>query len=219
MAPHGGSTVPGAELSPPLEQVRHFTRTGAAPHGEPASSGHPDGRMQNDMTGIMPVSPSGAPMSPAPGSPPPGFGPAAPGQPGDWTQEDQEEQSKFDSFKPDEPAQPDEQPPPQVRNGRVLLLVLTAAVLILAIPLGTLWLLGKIGDPAPADFNPAIGACVKKNSADEKPVMADCAEADAFKVVSKVTQADQCGVPNPTYILIPGKDGDQVLCLKPANAG
>jgi hypothetical protein len=98
----------------------------------------------------------------------------------------------------------------------VLFLVLVAAVLLLAIPLGTLWLLGKIGeeDSAPP-FNPAVGACVKDSGG--TPVIADCAEQGVFKVVSKVTDKAECAPNTPQTIVIPGRK--ELLCLQPATAG
>jgi hypothetical protein len=93
--------------------------------------------------------------------------------------------------------------------------VLVAAVLLLAIPLGTLWLLGKIGgeDAAPP-FNPAVGACVK--DAGGTPVIADCAEQGVFKVASKVTDKNECPADTPQTIVVP--DRKEVLCLQPAAA-
>ncbi|MEK8108759.1 hypothetical protein NKG94_35305 [Micromonospora sp. M12] len=72
-----------------------------------------------------------------------------------------------------------------MRNGRVLAAVLIAAVLILAVPLGLLLLLGKVGgDDSPA-FNPAVGTCVKR-SGEGGASAADCGESGAFTIVSKV---------------------------------
>ncbi|MFD0786331.1 hypothetical protein ACFQZ8_20730, partial [Micromonospora azadirachtae] len=135
----------------------------------------------------------------------------------DWGQGAPEnDQNRFDAFKPDEEPKT-EAPPPKVRNGRVLAAVLTAAVLILAVPLGLLFLLGKVGgDQAPA-FDPAVGSCVKQ--AGEGAVAADCGEANAFTVVSKVDDKDKCGDPSLPHVVLQGDGPNRVLCLKPATAG
>jgi len=94
-------------------------------------------------------------------------------------------------------------------------MVLTAAVLLLAIPLGTLWALGKMGGSDPSSgFTPAVGACVKNS--DNKPIPADCGEEEAFKVVSKVDNAQKCEDPTQPTITLPDKK--EVLCLKPAKS-
>ncbi|MEU7978977.1 hypothetical protein AB0B63_10655 [Micromonospora sp. NPDC049081] len=126
------------------------------------------------------------------------------------------EQGRFDAFKPDpEPEQKAEQPAPKVRNGRVLALVLIVAVLILAVPLGLLMLLGKIGsDDGPAPFNPAVGSCVKQSG--ENASAAGCNEPGAFTVVSKVDAKEKCTDPTQPHVVLPGGGVDRVLCLKPA---
>ncbi|MGW4499076.1 LppU/SCO3897 family protein [Micromonospora sp. NPDC004336] len=171
----------------------------------------------------------GAPAASAP----PGYGPAPtaeptpggafppafppPGQQSgpSWDQGDADrEQGRFDSFKPI--AEPKtEAPPPKVRNGRVLAAVLVAAVLILAVPLGLLMLLGKVGgaEETPA-FDPAVGSCVKQSGAGA--AAADCGEAGAFTVVSKVDAKDKCADPAQPHVVLPGDGANRVLCLKPA---
>jgi hypothetical protein len=102
----------------------------------------------------------------------------------------------------------------------VFAIVLIAAILVLAIPLGTLWLLGKFGgdEPSGSAFNPAVGECVK--NAENKPVEVDCAEAGAFKVVSKVDNQTKCADQNQPHVEVPGgRDQPQVLCLQPVSAG
>jgi hypothetical protein len=95
----------------------------------------------------------------------------------------------------------------------VLLAVLAAAVLILAIPLGTLYLLGKMGEE-PAAFNPAVGECVKQTG--NSATAADCGDPDAYTVVSKVDDKSQCDDPSQPYVAVPGSNGQQILCLRPA---
>ncbi|MET7747219.1 hypothetical protein [Micromonospora sp. NPDC005367] len=126
------------------------------------------------------------------------------------------DQGRFDAFKPDEEPKT-EAPPPKVRNGRVLAAVLTAAVLILAVPLGLLFLLGKVGGEQAPAFDPAVGSCVKQ--AGEGAVAADCGEANAFTVVSKVDNKDKCGDPSLPHVVLQGDGPNRVLCLKPATAG
>ncbi len=140
-----------------------------------------------------------------------------------WNAVGDPEQNRFDAFKAEPPAKSEpEAPVPQVRNGRVLAIVLVAAALILAIPFSLLWLLGLIGgEAAPAtsstsQFNPEVGSCVK-NGGDDKPVAVECTDIDAFKVVSKVDAAEKCEDPQQPHVTIPAADPDQrVLCLQPA---
>ncbi|MBQ1074201.1 hypothetical protein KBX06_13675 [Micromonospora sp. C31] len=175
----------------------------ADPFGAPAAGGAAPGY------GTAPTA------EPAPGGAfPPAF-PPPPQQPGPWDQSGPEqEQNRFDSFKPI--AEPKtEAPTPKIRNGRVLAAVLVAAVLILAVPLGLLMLLGKVGgdDPAPA-FDPAVGSCVKKSG--ESAAAAQCGEAGAFTVVSKVETKDKCADPTQPHVELKGGGTNRFLCLKPA---
>jgi hypothetical protein len=143
-------------------------------------------------------------------------GTAVPAGPGGWDASSEPQRGRFDSFKPDAPEPPKAEPPtPQVRNGRVLLGVLTAAVLILVVPLGGLWLLGKLRhDEAP--FIPEVGQCVRNEG--DRPVSADCGAEGAFQVVSKVEQLEECPAPQQAHVVIPASDSNprQVLCLQPA---
>ncbi|MFY1635249.1 LppU/SCO3897 family protein [Solwaraspora sp. WMMB335] len=160
--------------------------------------------------------PGSAPPAMHPGSAPPaGAGPAT----AQWTPGEDREQNRFDAFRPDEPgageAKPD-QPAPQVRNGRVLVAVLTAAVLLVAVPLLLVWLITR-QPGGEAAFNPAVGECVKQSGNTAAP--ADCAEPNAFTVVAKVERADQCDDPSAPHIEVPGNSGqEQVLCLRSAAA-
>ncbi|GGM43580.1 hypothetical protein GCM10011608_30410 [Micromonospora sonchi] len=124
------------------------------------------------------------------------------------------DQGRFEAFKPVAEPAPDA-PAPKVRNGRVLAAVLVAAVLILAIPLGLLLLLGKIGGSDEAGtFNPAVGSCVKRSG--DSAVVADCGEPEAFTVVTKVASKDKCPDPSLPVVELRGKVAEPVLCLKDA---
>ncbi|WP_443673881.1 LppU/SCO3897 family protein, partial [Micromonospora qiuiae] len=124
------------------------------------------------------------------------------------------EQGRFDAFKPVAEPAPDA-PAPKVRNGRVLAAVLVAAVLILAIPLGLLLLLGKVGGSDEAGtFNPAVGSCVKRSG--DSAVVAECGEPETFTVVSKVDSKDKCPDPSLPVVELRGNVAEPVLCLKDA---
>ncbi|MDG4794824.1 hypothetical protein [Micromonospora sp. WMMD1082] len=204
---------------------------GVRPHAEPerpadrfgGPPGDPFGGPGNDPFG-PPERPGGAYGSPVrPGTdgthtstfpPPPQSAP--PWSPGPSAPDS--EQGRFDAFKPvAEPAP--ENPVPKVRNGRVLAAVLVAAVLILAIPLGLLMLLGMVGGSDEAGgFDPPIGSCVKR-SGESAVAAADCAEADAFTVVSKVESKDKCPDPAMPHVDLRGATANPVLCLKQATEG
>ncbi|NES26008.1 hypothetical protein GCE86_26260 [Micromonospora terminaliae] len=170
------------------------------PAGGRASVGVPGQGPMGEPGGFPPAFP------PPPQQGPPAWPQAGPG--GD------PDQGRFDSFKPESEPKT-EVPTPKVRNGRVLALVLIAAVLILAVPLGLLTLLGKIGgDDKPAGFDPAVGSCVKQSGT--TAVKAGCGEQGAFTVVSKVDSKDKCADPAQPQVVLPGDGSNRVLCLKPA---
>ncbi|TDC71772.1 hypothetical protein E1193_28650 [Micromonospora sp. KC606] len=213
--PFGAPANPVAGGSAPVPGYGH-------PAHDPAHGGSPSpfapATQPFPQAGQQPFPPAGQPFPPAGQQP---FAPAGqpdqPGQPGpsSWPQDPEPEQGRFDAFKPD--AEPKaEQPPPKVRNGRVLAIVLIAAVLILAVPLGLLMLLGKINrdDAKPAGFNPAVGSCVKKSGSGA--AAAECGEQDAFTVVSRVDNKDKCTDPTQPYVVLKGNDANPVLCLKKA---
>ncbi|MBM0203812.1 hypothetical protein JNW90_12325 [Micromonospora sp. STR1s_5] len=108
-----------------------------------------------------------------------------------------------------------EPPTPKVRNGRVLAAVLIAAMLILAVPLGLLLLLGKVGGNDTPAFDPAVGTCVKQ-SGQGGASAADCGEAGAFTIVSKVDAKEKCTDTTQPHVVLPGEGTNRVLCLKPA---
>jgi hypothetical protein len=110
------------------------------------------------------------------------------------------------------PAGESEPPAPQIRNGRVLLAVLCAAVLLLVVPLGIVWLATRSSDPS---FE--IGSCVRRSG--DKAVAADCTASDAFTVVSRVDTHDKCTDPPGQPFVVVGDEGDDsVLCLRPATS-
>lgn len=125
------------------------------------------------------------------------------------------DQSRFDAFQPiAEPAA--DAPAPKVRNSRVLAAVLVAAVLILAIPLGLLVLLGKVGGTDSAQsFDPAVGSCVKQSG--ETAVAVDCGDTEAHTVVSKVNTNEECTDPTQPHVTLTGSGGNRVLCLEKTN--
>ncbi|RQX05273.1 hypothetical protein DKL51_02570, partial [Micromonospora globispora] len=194
------------------------------PYGPPGGQGGPGG--QGDPFGgpaggratvTAPGHGPGAMNEQAQGGFPPAFPPPPQQAPPAWQQQGmggEPEQGRFDAFKPD--AEPKtETPTPKVRNGRVLAAVLIAAVLILAVPLGLLTLLGKVGgDDKPAPFNPAVGSCIKQSGT--TAAAANCAEPGAFTVVSRVETKDKCADPTQPTVELKGVEGNRVLCLKPA---
>jgi hypothetical protein len=109
-----------------------------------------------------------------------------------------------------QPAGEPEQPTPQIRNGRVLLAVLCAAVLLLVVPLGIVWLATRSSDPS---FE--VGSCVSRSGSEA--VSADCTDSGAFTVVSKVDNQDKCtDPPGQPYVVVADGGKDSVLCLRPA---
>ncbi|WBB93676.1 hypothetical protein [Verrucosispora sp. WMMC514] len=206
---------------------------GVRPHAEPDRPADPFGGAPRDPFGApgnepfggpseRPGGTYGAPFRSEPGGehnpaypPPPQSAP--PWSPGPGSGSGEAEQGRFDAFKPvAEPAA--EAPAPKVRNGRVLAAVLVAAVLILAIPLGLLMLLGMVGGSDDANaFDPPIGSCVKRSGS--TAVAADCAEPEAFSVVSKVESKDKCPDPAMPHVDLRGATANPVLCLKEATGG
>ncbi|MBM0276187.1 hypothetical protein JM949_12410 [Micromonospora sp. STR1s_6] len=210
---------------------------GVRPHAGAESPGEPFGGQGAPAAGAATVNGTaafGGPNFGGPGSNGPGFGagPATEPVPGggfppsfpppqqpapSWGSQEagQSDQGRFDAFKPDAEEPKAEPPAPKVRNGRVLAAVLIAAVLILAVPLGLLLLLGKVGGNDTPSFDPAVGTCVKQ-SGQGGASAADCGEAGAFTIVSKVSAKDKCTDPTQPHVVLPGEGTNRVLCLKPA---
>jgi hypothetical protein len=137
--------------------------------------------------------PAPAPLSAHPGQP---GGSGHPGQPGG-------------SGHPGQPGGEAEHAP-QIRNGRVLLAVLCAAVLLLVVPLGIVWLATRSSGPS---FD--VGSCVRRSGTEA--VAADCSAADAFTVVKKVDNQDKCtDPPGQPFVVVTDGGKDNVLCLRPA---
>ncbi|GAA4566374.1 hypothetical protein GCM10023176_16390 [Micromonospora coerulea] len=226
--PGGGHGGPGNQFGGPGEPyagLGHHAPFGGQPgpggHGDPfagqAGPGDPFGGPAGGRASVaVPGQGPGTMHEQGQGGFPPAFPPPPQQAPPAWQQSlgGEPEQGRFDAFKPD--AEPKtEAPTPKVRNGRVLAVVLIAAVLILAVPLGLLTLLGKVdGDDKPAGFDPAVGSCVKQSGGGA--VAADCGEQGAFTVVSKVDAQDKCADPAQPHVVLPGEGANRVLCLKPA---
>ncbi|MGC1210003.1 MAG: hypothetical protein WA890_01885, partial [Micromonospora sp.] len=205
---HGGG--PGEPFGQPAGPGDPFGGQGGGqgdPFGAPAggraavnAGGHPPAAMNQQAQGGFP----------------PAFPPPQQQTPQAWQQGagGDPNQGRFDAFTAE--AEPKtEAPTPKVRNGRVLAAVLIAAVLILAVPLGLLTLLGKVGgEDKPAGFDPAVGSCVKQSGGGA--VAADCGEQNAFTVVSKVDSKEKCTDPSQPHVVLPGDGANRVLCLKPA---
>jgi hypothetical protein len=170
--------------------------TAAPPHAQEHASGRPGW-------------PHGGPGGP--GGPPEhaGFGDlgAPPRGPQDWQRPDE---SRLEArAEPDAPADP----PPQVRNGRVLLAVVAAAVLLLALPFGIIWGVAAMRGASGGDFE--VGSCVKRSGAQAE--VTDCGDSGAFEVVSKVGNESQCQDKNQPHAVLPDSAGNErVLCLRPA---
>ncbi|MCI4063540.1 hypothetical protein MRQ36_13495 [Micromonospora sp. R77] len=221
--PFGGPGGPGDPFAGPGGQRDSFVGQNGPrdPFGGPGGPGDPFGGPGN------PGDPFGGPgdafAGPGAGrasvNGPGGFPPPSQTAPPAWQQQQspgsgESDQGRFDAFKPE--AEPKtEAPAPKVRNGKVLALVLIAAVLILAVPLGLLTLLGKIGgDDKPAAFDPAVGSCVKQSG--QSAVAVECGQPDAFTVVSKVDAKEKCPDPAQPQVMLQGDVPNKVLCLKPA---
>lgn len=132
-----------------------------------------------------------------------------PGQPGD-----DEDQTRFEAFKPEQQPAAEPEPAPNIRSGRVLLAVLAVAVLVLGLPLFIVWLLvASRSDDSAFDVQP--GSCVRQDG--DRAVTADCGAEGAFNVVSRVDSKERCTDLTQPYIVVPAGNGKtEVLCLKPA---
>ncbi|MEU3452687.1 hypothetical protein ABZ671_03650 [Micromonospora sp. NPDC006766] len=213
--PSGGPGGPPNPFGTPGGPPNPFGTPGGPPDpfSTPGGPPNPFGGPAGGRASVAVPGP-GAMGEPGHGNVPPAFPPpTAPA----WSQgpASEQEQGRFDAFKPEAEPQT-EAPTPKVRNGRVLAAVLVAAVLILAIPLGLLTLLGKIGggDDKPAGFDPAVGSCVKQSGT--SAVAADCGDPDAFTVVSRVDSKEKCADPTQPTVELNGVAGGRLLCLKPA---
>jgi hypothetical protein len=188
-APFGGSGTYGAVPSSP------------APQGFGGAPVYPGSA---DFRADRPTSPSGPAEAFRPG--PSGWG--APAQ--------EREQGRYGSFRPEADDRPaadeDARPPaPKERNGRVLAMVLAAAVLLLVIPLGLVWVFTRSDGTT---FDPAVGDCIKQSGT--SAVTASCTESGAYVVQSKVNDAKQCPDAKQPHVAVPGGGANQILCLAPA---
>ena len=95
----------------------------------------------------------------------------------------------------------------------MLVLVLVAAVLLVAIPLGVVYWFTR---PDSSAFNPAIGECVKQSG--DTAVTAGCGEAGAFLVVAKTANQKDCEN-KQEWVVVPNADAaSRVLCLRAQGA-
>jgi hypothetical protein len=100
-----------------------------------------------------------------------------------------------------------------VRNGRVLVVVLSAAALLLIVPFLIVWLLTRGGDEVLK-----VGDCVKQSGSNA--VAVSCSETGAFKIESRVDSRDQCPSREQPVAVLTGSNGkQQFLCLTPASGG
>ena len=102
--------------------------------------------------------------------------------------------------------EPEPEAAPTVRNGRVLLAVLGAAILLLVVPFTVVWLLAP-------DDKLATGQCIKQEG--RQAVPASCTDEGAFRIDRKVADEGDC--PDPTQPFAKLERGG-VLCLKPPKA-
>jgi hypothetical protein len=208
---HDVPPVPAPALPafpPPARPAEPGIPSGPGAHGFGPPDGPPDSSLpgpEHPPTAAMPVS-GARPGESNARSAQTGAWPSVAGDPA------ADDQSRFDAFKAEpEPAR-EAKPAPQVRNGWVLLAVLTAAVLLVALPLGIVWLATR---PSESAFNVEPGNCVKQEG--KRAVKAGCGDPDAFTVVSKVDSKDKCADPTQPHIVVAAGGGrEQVLCLKPA---
>jgi hypothetical protein len=99
-----------------------------------------------------------------------------------------------------------------MRNGRVLLAVLTGAALLLVLPFLIVWAVTR----SSGDSSFEVGSCVKQSGT--AAVAANCGDVGAFKVVSKVADKSDCPDPNQPAAILPDNEGkERVLCLGPAS--
>jgi hypothetical protein len=123
------------------------------------------------------------------------------------------DQGRFDAFKAEATAAtPEKAETPSVRMMPVLLSVVLAAVLVVGLAMGLVWLIA----PSHSGIDVKVGDCVKRDG--DKAVTATCGDPGAFQVLSTVDTKEQCPDPGQPYVLNPTSDGrTQVLCLKPTS--
>jgi hypothetical protein len=122
------------------------------------------------------------------------------------------DQSRFEQFKPDTetPAKPEST---SVRRLPLVLLVVLGAVLVVGVPIGIVWLIGRGSDNG---FSASVGDCVKPSGTEA--VKANCSDPGTFSVVSIVDAKEQCPDPEQPYVQNPTSGGkNQILCLKPSS--
>jgi hypothetical protein len=208
-----GGLPPYAEADAPPRPAGGVYGT-AAPAGHPGHPGHPDhpggpGQFGHPGGPGQPGQPVGFPATGPHGAMIP-TQPAGPS--GGWPAEDGRlDDPSFGEFRSDDGASAEPEPVPQVRNGRVLLAVLSGAALLLVLPFLIVWMATR--NSADPGFD--VGSCVKESGS--TAVAVDCADGGAFRVVSKVADKAECPDRNQPSLLMPDSNGrDRVLCLRPA---
>lgn len=201
--PTGPSRPPGL---PAYGDLLGLIPTSAAAPAPPTTRPNPNAPTSG---GYPPVAPQVGHTEPgqtsAEARQPAGYGP--PGAPA-LARPAQAERPDFEAFRL--AAQQDQGPIPQVRSGRVLIAVIAAAVLLLVLPLGVVWLVTR------PNFN--VGQCVRQSGS--AAVETTCQDARAYEIVSKVDGPQDCPDRNQPYAVLAGKSGkEQVLCLRPASNG
>lgn len=139
------------------------------------------------------------------------------GDPGQPHPGEDREQGMFDQFAAEQPpgavnvtSKPET---PHVRMLPVLLGVIIAAVLLVGVAIGIVWLISRGSD---SGFSVSAGDCVKRSG--NEAVKANCGQPGSFQVVSIADTKDKCADPKQPYVVNPTKDGkSQVLCLKPSS--
>ncbi|HEX5741221.1 MAG TPA: hypothetical protein VFY17_06670, partial [Pilimelia sp.] len=108
------------------------------------------------------------------------------------------------------PGDGEEPPPPQVRNGRVLLAVLGAAILLLVVPFVAIWAL------TPEDQY-EVDDCVRQVGNEAQP--AECGSSGTFVISKLAPDRTQCPDPNQPTALMAHRKPMVVLCLRPHTPG
>ncbi|GAB2579772.1 hypothetical protein Aab01nite_55810 [Paractinoplanes abujensis] len=118
------------------------------------------------------------------------------------------DQGRFDSFKAEEkPAKP---ATPHVRMLPILISVIIAAVLLLGIGFGIVYLVAGGNDKS---LSVIQGECVKREG--DSAVKAECSESGSYQVASIVPTVAECADPGQPHVINKASDGkQQVLCLK-----
>jgi collagen type III alpha len=202
---HGQPYVPSPALSP--MHARPPLENGFPP--PPDGTENPE-RLR--MGGVFPGPPNRPTVTPPSGPDNTASWPTPAGAPAP----SEDDQSRFDRYRPDAEPEAAAAPPPtpHVRMLPVLIGVIIGAALLVGLAIGVVWLIARGSDHG--GFSVSAGDCVKKDGSEA--VKATCGDPGSYQVVSIADTKDKCADPNQPYVLNPTKDGKtQVLCLKAAN--